>query len=122
MDVGIFFAALPVLGILAGLARAKYPRVPFVAAGLVAAAYALLLAGLGVWSGICWDCGGLGQSRGDVLLVSAIFFGLLTITTLVGIWLGARLVTMLQRLRRTWRELRGSDGEGETTTPGNGEA
>ena len=122
MDIGIFFAAPPVMGILAGLARVKFPRAPFVAAGLVVAAYALLLAGLGVWSGVCWDCGGFGQTRGDVFVGFAFVFSLFAVTTLVGIWLGARLVTMLQRLRLTWRELRGSDGEGETTTPGNGEA
>ncbi len=122
MDIGIFLAALPVLGILAGLARAKYPRVPFVVAGLVAAAYALFMVALGIWAAMCWNCRGLSETRADIYLVSAIFFGLLTVTTLLGIWLGARLVTMLQRLRLTWRELRGGDGDGETTTAGNGEA
>lgn len=122
MNVGTLFAALPVLGILAGLARVKFPRAPFVAAGLVLAAFVLFMVALGIWAAMCWNCRGTGQARADIYLVSAIFFGLLTVTTLLGIWLGARLVTMLQRLRRTWRELRGSDEEGETTTPGNGEA
>ena len=119
MNFATLLAAVPLLGIVAGLARARYPRAPYLVAGLVAAAYALLLAGLGVWSGICWDCGGLGQSRGDVFVVSAIFFGLLTVTTLVAIWLGARLVTMVQRLRRTWRELRDA---GDATATDDGEA
>lgn len=122
MNVGTLFAALPVLGILAGLARVKFPRAPFVAAGLVLAAFVLFMVALGIWAAMCWNCRGTGQARADIYLVSAIFFGLLTVTTLLGIWLGARLVTMLQRLRRTWRELRGSDEEGGTTTPGNGEA
>lgn len=122
MDIGLFFAALPVLGILAGLARVKFPRAPFVAAGLVLAAFVLFMVALGIWAAMCWNCRGTGQVRADIYLVSAIFFGLLTLTTLLGIWLGARLVTMLQRLRLTWRELRGSDGEGDTNTAGNGEA
>ncbi len=109
MSIATLVAILPVLGIIAGLSRARYRRAPFVAAGVIVFAYALYIGSITIWAATCWDCrSGLGETRGDGLFVSAVFFGLIGGTTLLGVWLGARLVTMLQRLRRTWRELRGT--------------
>ena len=120
MTFGALLAALPLLGILAGVARVKFPRLPIVAAGLVAVSYGLYLAAVGTWAGICWECRGVSQTRGDVFTVSAIFFGLIAFTTLLGVWLGARLVTMVQRLRRTWREVRDATGRSDATTADKG--
>ncbi len=112
MTIATLIAILPVLGIMAGLARARYRRAPFVAAGFVVLVYVLYIGSIAIWAANCWDCrGGLGETRSDGLFVSTVFFGLIGGTTLLGIWLGARLVTMLQRLRRTWRELRGEPRE-----------
>ena len=109
MTIATLIAILPVLGIVAGLSRVRYRRAPFVAAGVVVAVYVLYIGSIAIWAANCWDCrGGLGETRSDGLYVSTVFFGLIGGTTLLGIWLGARLVTMLQRLRRTWRELRGA--------------
>ncbi len=109
MGIATLIALLPVIGIAAGLARVKYRRAPYIAAGVVVGVYVLYIGSLAIWAWTCWDCrGGLGETRSDGLYVSTIFFGLLGITTLLGVWLGARMVTMLQRLRRTWHELRGT--------------
>ena len=105
MNLGTLIGIIPLLGIIAGLARAKFPRVPFIAAGLVVLAYAVYMAVIAVWAGQCWDCRGLSTTRSDVLFVAAVFFGLMVTMTLLAIWLGARFVTVLQRLFRTGREL-----------------
>jgi hypothetical protein len=118
MNIATLVAILPVLGILAGLSRARYRRAPFIAAGVIVLAYALYIGSIAIWAANCWDCrGGLGETRSDGLFVSAVFFGLIGGTTLLGVWLGARLVTMLQRLRRTWRELRGRPHNVPNETP-----
>ncbi len=105
--VTVLLTTLPVLGITAGLARARFPRAPFVAAGLVAAVYGLYMAAVGIWAALCWDClVGTQNSRGEVFTAAAFFFGLIAFTTLLGIWLGARLATVLRRLLHTLRELR----------------
>ena len=112
MNIATLIAILPVLGIIAGLARARYRRAPYIAAGIVVAVYVLYIGSIAIWAATCWDCrGGLGETRSDGLYVSTVFFGLIGGTTLLGVWLGARLVTMLQRLRQTWRELRGTSRE-----------
>ena len=109
MTIATLVAILPVLGIMAGLLRARYRRAPFLAAGFIVLVYAVYIGSIAIWAANCWDCrGGLGETRSDGLYVLTIFFGLIGGTTLLGVWLGARLVTMLQRLRRTWRELRGT--------------
>lgn len=109
---GMLFGALPVLGILAGLAGMRYRRLPLFAAGIVVAAYGVYLASAGIWAATCWDCRvGLSQTRNDFLLVSAIFTGLVAFTTLVGVALGARLSVVLRRLSRTIGELRHGGGE-----------
>ncbi len=108
MGIATVVALLPVIGIVAGLSRVRFRRAPYIAAGIVVGVYVLYIGSLAIWAWTCWDCrGGLGETRSDGLYVSTIFFGLLGLTTLLGVWLGARMVTMLQRLRRTWRELRG---------------
>ena len=112
MSIAVLIAILPVLGIIAGLSRARYRRAPFIAAGVIVLVYVLYIGSIAIWAATCWDCrGGLGETRSDGLFVSTVFFGLIGGTTLLGIWLGARLVTMLQRLRKTWRELRGTPVE-----------
>ena len=116
MNIATLVAILPVLGIMAGLFRVRYRRAPYVAAGVVLAVYVLYIGSIAIWAATCWDCrGGLGETRSDGLFVSAVFFGLIGATTLLGVWLGARLVTMLQRLRRTWRELRGMSQEAQAS-------
>lgn len=109
MSIATLIALLPVLGVVAGLARIKYPRAPYLAAAIVFAVYVLYVGSMAIWAGLCWDCeSGAGDTRGDFLYVSAIFFGLIAGTALLGIWLGARMITMLGRLRHTWDELRGA--------------
>ena len=107
MNAYVLVTMLPLLGVIAGLGRVVSPRVPFIAAGLVIALYAMYVAFLGVWAGTCWDCASFDDSRGEIFFVAGFFFGFLTLTTLLAIWLGARFVTVLQRLLRTWREIRG---------------
>jgi hypothetical protein len=93
--------------VLTGLARVRYPRVPWLAAGSIVAHYALIVATTGVWAATCWDCSGnTSTSRADLFEVSTIFFGIIIATTVAGIWLGTRLTVMLGRLRRTIGELR----------------
>lgn len=101
---------LPVLGILLGVARVWYPRVPWLAAGSILALYALLVAVSGTWAATCWSCdGNTSTTRGELFSVSMLFFGMVIATTLAGIWLGTRLTVMLGRLRRTIGELRGRE-------------
>ncbi len=112
---GTLVSVLPLLGVVAGLARAKFRRVPVVAAGLVALAYGVYMAAVGVWAVRCWDCRGLSETRGEALTAAALFFGLIAAATLLGIWLGARLTVVLQRLLHTLRELRGAAGRGDAS-------
>lgn len=114
MNIGALFAVIPLIGVAAGLARAKYRRAPFIFAALVVVVYGLSTAGFGIWAATCWDCRSAGSPRSDVFTVFAFLFGIMAATTLVGVWLGARLVTMLQRLRVTWRELRDVTSNGES--------
>ena len=108
MNPAGLLAILPVLGVLLGVARLRYPRVPWLAAGSILALFVLFLAATGVWAGTCWDCsGGTNTSRGDIFTVGAVYFGFVIATTLTGIWLGSRLIVVLERLYRTIGELRG---------------
>ncbi len=116
MTFNMLLGALPLLGVIVGLVRVKFPRVPFVVAGLVVAVYGIFMAVAGVWAAQCWDCRGVSETRGDFFIVAAFFFGLIAFTMLLGIWLGARLVTVLQRLLQTWRELRGGTSNGDSST------
>jgi hypothetical protein len=119
VNVITLVALVIVLGVMgAGFARARYPRAPFIVAGAVAAIYLVAIAATGVWSSTCWDCrGDFGESRSDifytVLLTSSLVAGFL----LLSVWLGARMATMLGRLRRTWDELRGHAPQKHTNAP-----
>jgi len=100
--------ALPVLGVLLGFAKVKYPRVPWLAAGSLLAVYLLFEAATGAWAASCWSCGGEnGSARSELFYVTTLYFGLVIGTTLVAIWLGSRLTVVLGRLSKTIGELRG---------------
>ncbi len=113
MNIASLIALIAILAVIgAGLARGRYPRAPFIVAGVVIGLYALGMASFGVWAATCWDCqGSFGETRGDFYYALVILLSLVAITLLLGLWLGARMATMLQRLRRTWLELRGKPVE-----------
>ncbi len=99
MNVVAFLGWVPVIGVAAGLARAKFRRLPLVAAAIVLVAYLAYIVSISAWAATCWDCeAGLSETRGDVLFLSAVFFGLYALLTLVGIWLGARFSASAARL------------------------
>ncbi len=115
MNIGALFAVIPLIGVAAGLARARYRRAPFIFAALVVVVYGLSTAAFGVWAATCWDCRSAGSPRSDVFIVFVVFFGgIMALTMLFGVWLGARLITMLHRLRVTWRELRDVTSNGDS--------
>lgn len=116
MNIGALFAVIPLLAVIVGLSRVKFPRAPIIAAALIAGAYVAATASIGVWAATCWDCRANAGPRSDVLTVFAVLFGILTAGTLTGIWLGARMVTMLRRLLVTARELREIAAEVESIT------
>ncbi len=100
------FAVLTVIAV--GLARVRFPRAPYILAGAVVVLYIAGISSFGIWAASCWDCrGSLGESRADFYYATFILLTLAALTLLLGVWLGARMATMLKRLRRTWRELRG---------------
>lgn len=108
MNIGALFAAIPLIGVAVGLSRARFPRVPLIFAALVVVVYGLAAAGFGVWAATCWDCRFQGTLRSDFFIFVVGFLGgIMALTMLFGVWLGARVITMLQRLRVTWREIRG---------------
>ena len=107
MNPGLLFSWLPVLGIIVGALRVRFRRLPWIVAGLAAAAYLLYIAAFGAYAARCWDCGGdSNTTRGDSFLVATLFLGLILGVTLAGIALGARLTILLGRLSRTVSELR----------------
>jgi hypothetical protein len=111
MNPGILFGWFPILGLAAGLARARYPRLPLIVAALIVLAYGAYLLSSGIWAARCWDCAyGTQGIRSDAFLVGAVFFGVLAAATLIGIALGARLTVVLRKLFGTVRELREGDG------------
>jgi hypothetical protein len=102
----LIFGWLPVIGILLGLSRARFRRVPLIATAIIGAAYLIYMASVGVYAARCWDCEGLGTTRGDMVYVSAIFFGITVVTTVLGIWLGVRLTVVFGRVMDAARDLR----------------
>ncbi len=107
MNPGLLFSWLPVIGIVIGLLRVRFRRLPWIVAGTVAAAYLLYLAASGIYAARCWDCSGdVTSTRGDSFLVGILFFGLLLVVTLAGIALGARLTVVLGRLFGAARDVR----------------
>jgi hypothetical protein len=112
MNPGLLFSWLPILGIIIGLLRVRFRRLPWIAAGLVVLAYLLYFAAYGTYAAQCWSCeGGLSETRGDMLLIAGMFFGLMLALTLAGIALGARLTVLLARLFHTVHELRNGGEE-----------
>ena len=109
MNLASLLALFAVLAVIAaGLSRVRFRRAPYIVAGVVVGLYVLSITSFGIWAATCWDCrGSLGETRGDFYYVLVIMLSLAAGTLLLGVWLGARMATMLQRLRRTWRELRG---------------
>jgi hypothetical protein len=110
MNFASLVALLAILAVIAvGLSRIRYPRAPYIVAGAIVGLYVIGISSFGIWAATCWDCeGSLGETRADFYYATFIFLSLAAITLLAGVWMGARLMTMLQRLRRTWRELRGT--------------
>jgi hypothetical protein len=112
VNIGTLFYLLPIVGVLTGFAAIRYRRVPWLAAGAVLGVFVLYVASAGIWAATCWDCDvGASDTRADILYLSAVFFAIVTAVSLAGIALGARLATMLGRLSRTIRELRGRDAD-----------
>lgn len=108
MNINTLIAALPVLGVMLGFAKVRYPRVPWLAAGSMLFVYLVFEAVTGAWAGACWSCGGeTGTARSELFYVTTLYFGIVIATTLVGIWLGSRMIVVLGRLGRTIAELRG---------------
>ena len=112
MNLASLVALFAILaGIAAGLSRIRYPRAPYIVAAAIVGLYISGISSFGIWAATCWDCeGSLGETRADFYYATFILLTLAAVTLLAGLWLGARLMTMLQRLRRTWRELRGMPG------------
>ncbi len=107
MNPGLLFSWLPVIGIVIGLLRVRFRRLPWIVAGLVFVAYLLYLAASGTYAARCWDCSGdVTATRGDSFLVGILFFGLILTVTLAGIALGARLTVVLGRLLGAARDVR----------------
>ena len=107
MNPGLLFSWLPVLGIIVGMLRVRFRRLPWIAAAVVVIAYLLYLAAFGAYAAMCWDCeGDVTAARGDSFLVSMLFLGVMLVVTLAGIALGARLTILLGRVSRTVNELR----------------
>lgn len=105
MSLIAFLGWLPVAGVVAGLARAKFGRLPLIAAAIAAAAYVALVGSYGGWAATCWDCKtGLSETRGQAAQIMAMFFGVYLVLTLAGIWLGARFSSAAARLIGTVRE------------------
>ena len=110
MTIGFLFALFPVAGVAAGLLGTRYRRAPIIAAGVALGLLGIYLSSAGIWAGSCWDCASGSNTREDVFIASSFLTTLLIGTALAGIWLGARLGTVLVRLRITWRELRDAVG------------
>jgi len=107
MNPGLLFSWLPIFGIIIGLLRVRFRRLPWIVAGIVVAAYLLYLAAYGTYAARCWGCSGdAATTRGDSFLVATLFLGLVLIVTLAGIALGARLTILLGRLSRTVSDVR----------------
>ena len=105
MNVIAVLGWLPITGVVAGLARAKFRRLPLIAVAIAVVAYAVLVASYAVWAAPCWDCkAGLSETRGDAVMIVSMFFGVYLALTLVGIWLGARFSGALARFISTLRE------------------
>jgi hypothetical protein len=115
MNPALIFGWLPVIGVVIGLTRARFPRVPLIAAAVLVALYAAYVASTGIYASTCWDCSSsISGSRGDAWQVGAFFLGIMLAITLAGVWLGARLTGSLGRLFAAARELRDatrSDGK-----------
>ena len=105
MNVIAVLGWLPILGVAAGLTRAKFRRLPLIAAAIAVVAYLVLVASYAAWAAPCWDCkAGLSETRGDAVMIVSMFFGVYLALTLVGIWLGARFSGALARFIGTLRE------------------
>ncbi len=123
MNPGLIFSSLPLIGIVIGLLRVRFRRLPCVAAGVVIVAYLLYLASFGIYAAQCWDCSGdFTATRGDSFMVSSLLLGLILLVTIAGIALGARFSVVLGRLFGAARDVRDSlrdrDGDVRDNTPG----
>ncbi len=106
MNPAFILLWLPVIGVTIGLARARFPRLPWIAASVLIGLYVAYVASTGVYAATCWDCSGFNGTRGESFQVAAFFFGIMLTITLAGVWLGARLTVVLGRLLAAARDLR----------------
>ena len=108
MTPALIFGWLPVIGIVLGLARIRFPRAPWLATAFFVGAYLLYMGAFGVFAAQCWNCSSIanGDTRGDTFFVGAIFFGIMLASTLLGVWLGARLTVVFGRVMSAARDLR----------------
>jgi hypothetical protein len=93
--------------VLVGLARVRYPRVPWMAAGSIFVLFLLFVAATGTWAATCWSCSGpTDRTRSELFFATLIYQSIIVGTTLIGIWLGSRMTVVLQRLLRSIGEMR----------------
>lgn len=117
MNPGFLLAWLPLIGVVIGLLRARFPRLPLIATGVLVVLYGVYVASTGIYAATCWDCTSrLSGSRGDAWLVSAFFLAVMLAITLAGVWLGARLTVVLGRLVDAARDLREATRENTNAT------
>ncbi len=117
MNPAFIFGWLPLIGVGIGLGRARFPRLPLIATGVLVVLYAAYVASTGIYAATCWDCTSrLSGSRGDAWLVSAFFLAIMVAITLAGVWLGARLTVVLGRLVDAARDLRDAARENTNAT------
>lgn len=93
---------LTLLGVLAGLARPRYPVAPVIATLVVLACYGVLLAVAGVWTLECRDCTAWvsdDSARVADMFVAAWYGGVLSFA-IIGVTWSAALLSALLALRR----------------------
>ncbi|MEX2158591.1 MAG: hypothetical protein WEB04_04235 [Dehalococcoidia bacterium] len=89
---------LPIAGFVAGLLRQRVPNAAVIAAGAVAALYALLLLAAGTWAAACWDCvSDEPLSRGTYFMLALTWGGLFAALVELSVWAGTRVSHIVRR-------------------------
>lgn len=95
------FGTLTVLGFLAGAARARLPRAPYIAAFAIIIGYVALLVVTGAWVGACPSCSShvsYDSSRAIDLMAAILWGGVFTFSILLFILLGGGVSSFVQWL------------------------